>query len=1204
EAPSGRPSAPAAPARLDSLVADHLSLHDQYMSGQLDSVRQLTDLLTQAADQGRVGEIMPGVSAVKEHGLAIGRTHLRANEILRELAGLEYGAAPAAPSTTAPIAPAAFVRPQHAAIPPYTPAPPAALPAAPSAPVTPALELPPAPAALPPAPAALPPAPAAPAPAPLPAPAVAPAVAPASGGGASVDAAAVQAALLEVVSEKTGYPTDMLDLGMDIEADLGIDSIKRVEIMGSLQERFPTESTAGPEALAELRTLSDITAFISSQTSTAAAPAAPAATPAVAPASGGGAAVDPAAVQAALLEVVAEKTGYPTDMLDLGMDIEADLGIDSIKRVEIMGTLQERFPTATTAAGPEALAELRTLSDITAFISNQADTATVTGTTPGAPAAPDAAEDADGIGRGQAVLTPLPEPDRLVGAFPEGSVALLVDDGGDLVPPLARRLAAEGWQISVLRLPEVAARLTDEGVEQVDDNALSGWGSAELAARVKEITDRNPRLVLLPATRQDLDWREGVRRLAHGLLIAKHVVAPLREAAATGRTAFLTVTALDGAFGLRGVAEALAPAGGYGGLVKTLAVEAPEVFCRGVDLAPGLDPADAAALVTAELHDAAAGPVQVARDGAGRAALSLAETPFAERAGHEGTLPSEPTADDLLVVTGGGRGITASCVVDLAGRYHTGLLLLGRTPLTEEPGWAAGLYGPADLKAAAVGHLREQGEKPVPKRVEQMYQSVVAVREIRQTLEQVHTAGGTAEYLAVDITDAAAVKAALAPYAARVTGLVHGAGVLADQLIEQKKAAEIERVFAPKLDGLRAVVQALPEERLRHVLLFSSVAGFFGNRGQSDYAMANEVLNAWASSFKLRHPDSRVTSVNWGAWDSGMVSPQIKEVFAERGIALIGARTGPRLFTEQFAADRGGDVVTVLGPTTPLSSRPVVVPPTAVVVQRELSALADTALVTDHVIGDTPVVPAALALGWAIGAVERITGATVGRVRDFSVLKGVVLGADEHERLRLRAQAAADGSGAEVLIESADGEGATRPRYSAKLDLTAAGSDRPLVTGLPALGGGRDAAGLYQDGTLFHGPALRGIRKVAAEDGTRLVLECELAEPAASGGAFSGALYGPGTADLLLQAALVWTRLHRNTASLPLAVAEAELYEALPDGGPFLAVVEPVDPAADPNSAITKLTVTACAPDGRVLARFAGVSVAAAPQLAAKFVNS
>ncbi|BBB00134.1 putative polyunsaturated fatty acid synthase PfaA [Actinacidiphila reveromycinica] len=1376
-APSVLETAPVDNDRLADLMADHLELHDEYLNGQLQSAERLARLLERADEQGRVNQVIAGVTAVKEHGLAIGRTHLRANEILRDLAGLELGTAPAAPAA----APAAYVEPARpATLPVAAPAPAPGI-AAPA----PAVAVPvaaPAPAPAAPAPAPAPVVPAAPvAAAPAPAPAAAPAgpdsasvesalldvvaektgypadmleldmdveadlgidsikrveimgvlqerfgveasagpealaelrslrdivefmavpgavgagvpaaavavpaagvsagpdaaavesallgvvaektgypaemleldmdveadlgidsikrveimgvlqerfgveasagpealaelrslrdivefmavpgavgagvpaaavAVPAAGVSAGPDAAAVESALLGVVAEKTGYPAEMLELDMDVEADLGIDSIKRVEIMGVMQERFAFESSAGPEALAELRSLRDIVEFVAGGDASAAQPAA---APAAAQASAGGVSAGPdaAAVESALLGVVAEKTGYPAEMLELDMDVEADLGIDSIKRVEIMGVMQERFAFES-SAGPEALAELRSLRDIVEFVAG-GDASTPQPAAAPVPA-PASTEPRGRIGRAQAALAVLPEPDRLVNAYPQGSGALIVDNGGDITPVLAERLAAEGWKVHVLRLPGVAERASG-----VRDHALAGWGVTELAARVEDALADRISLVLDLTTAPGGDWADGVRRLAHSLLVAKHVVEPLTEAAAFGRAAFVAVTRLDGAFGLHGVAEESIPGGGVAGLVKTLAVEAPELFCRAVDLAPALDPAAAAAVVLEEVHAAGAEPVQVGRDGTRRVGLTLADQPLTGTGRASAPLGS----DDLLVVTGGARGITASCVAELARRHRPGLLLLGRTPLGEEPAWAHDVPD-AGLKAAAAGELKAAGEKPTPKRVEQLYRTVVGVREIQATLAEVRAAGSEAEYLAVDITDQAATAAALAPHRERITGLVHGAGVLADQLIGNKKASEIERVFAPKLTGLRSVVAALPEDALRHVVLFSSVAGFFGNRGQSDYAMANEVLNAWASAFKQRHPQTRVTSLNWGAWDSGMVSPEIKAVFEQRGITLIPVGTGARMFAEQFSAERADDVVTVLGPTTPLSEREAVALASEVTVERTLTGLAADPILTDHVIGSEPVLPAAVALGWAIGAVERIGGVPAGQVRDFAVHKGIVFDGTQPETVRLVLSPAGDA--VRVAIRSTGADGALRPHYAAVVDAGTQPAEAALA-GLPALDGGQDAAGFYADGTLFHGPSLRGVRRVLSEARDRLVLQCELPEHRPAGGAFGGTRYAPGTADLLLQAGLVWVRLFQGTASLPLAVGRVDLHHPLPDGEPFLVVVEPAA-GGNGNGTAASLTITACAPDGLVLTRFDAVSVVSAPQLAAKFVTS
>jgi acyl carrier protein len=153
-------------------------------------------------------------------------------------------------------------------------------------------------------------------------------------------------ALLEIVSDKTGYPVETLELDMDMEADLGIDSIKRVEILGAMQTQFPELPKIDNTVLAELRTLGQIIDQMGGHIAAApaqavSAPAAPS-VPAVAVSSA--VQINAQALTQALLEIVSDKTGYPVETLELDMDMEADLGIDSIKRVEILGAMQTQFP--------------------------------------------------------------------------------------------------------------------------------------------------------------------------------------------------------------------------------------------------------------------------------------------------------------------------------------------------------------------------------------------------------------------------------------------------------------------------------------------------------------------------------------------------------------------------------------------------------------------------------------------------------------------------------------------------------------------------------------------------------------------------------------------------------------------------------------------------------------------------------------------
>ena len=183
----------------------------------------------------------------------------------------------------------------------------------------------------------------------------------------------IAAAMMAIVSEKTGYPTEMLELGMDMESDLGIDSIKRVEILGSVQANIPGLPEISGDELSEMRTLGEILAHLQSklggkisngQEAVSTSVEIPAAT-----ASSGVSAED---IVAAVMVIVSEKTGYPTEMLEPGMDMESDLGIDSIKRVEILGSVQDAIPELTEVTGDE-LAEMHTLGQIIDYLKSKKD---------------------------------------------------------------------------------------------------------------------------------------------------------------------------------------------------------------------------------------------------------------------------------------------------------------------------------------------------------------------------------------------------------------------------------------------------------------------------------------------------------------------------------------------------------------------------------------------------------------------------------------------------------------------------------------------------------------------------------------------------------------------------------------------------------------------------------------------------------------
>ncbi len=179
--------------------------------------------------------------------------------------------------------------------------------------------------------------------------------------------------LLRLVSDRTGYPTEMLGLDQDMEAELGIDSIKRVEILGVLQKNLPEPLAANikerMESLTRVKSLNAIVDQLLLNRPTAAPTQAP---PSQMPRTVGAQGIAPlpekTTLTQTLLRLVSDRTGYPTEMLGLDQDMEAELGIDSIKRVEILGALQKNLPEPLAANIKERMESLTRVKSLNAIV--------------------------------------------------------------------------------------------------------------------------------------------------------------------------------------------------------------------------------------------------------------------------------------------------------------------------------------------------------------------------------------------------------------------------------------------------------------------------------------------------------------------------------------------------------------------------------------------------------------------------------------------------------------------------------------------------------------------------------------------------------------------------------------------------------------------------------------------------------------------
>lgn len=613
-----------------------------------------------------------------------------------------------------------------------------------------------------------------------------------------------------------------------------------------------------------------------------------------------------------LLELVSAKTGYPVDLIGLDSDLEADLGIDSIKRIEILASLPKSLGMN---SGKSHLSELRTLREILAVMATMGSESGQTVTENSSP--PMATNQTEfrhfqtileGPSPGVMRLETLPSlsfhQDRL-GMLPKRRAVLIVDDGTATADAAAAMVSEAGHSVAILGSSSPAPKSTWHHV------VLASFDDAGIALALQEVSEKAGPIGAVIYLHRD-ESAGNHDRLKLALLVAKHCGPALRATAAGGRPAFIAAVGMDGAMGISG-AHANPSAGGLFGLVKSLAQEWPDVFCRAVDLGRESGGKDAAVRLLAELTDKEAWPVEVAHTADRRVTLGVHPLPVYGPSATSQMIPAQTT----FLLTGGARGVTAACAVAIAKQFRCRLVLLGRTANdVPEEAWSQGVTDAGELKRRLVQHLRDHHLEATPRTVEARFTALIQQREAQTTLAAIRQAGASVVYKSVDISNAQAVRDALSDIGA-IDGLIHGAGAIADSRIERKTAAEFDRVFAPKVDGLHNLLAHLDTARLRHIVLFSSTAAVSGNAGQSDYAMANEVLNKQAHELKQQLPECHVVSICWGPWDGGMVTPDLAKRFQSRGIRTISKEAGAAFLIDRLLQASDAPVQVVLGDLLP-----------------------------------------------------------------------------------------------------------------------------------------------------------------------------------------------------------------------------------------------------------------------------------------------
>jgi enediyne polyketide synthase len=551
---------------------------------------------------------------------------------------------------------------------------------------------------------------------------------------------------------------------------------------------------------------------------------------------------------------------------------------------------------------------------------------------------------------------------------------------------------------------------------------------------------------------------------------------------------------------------------GAAGLARTLHLEHPDVRTTVVGIT-GTDHvlADVVADVVADVAGTDGfAEVRYTADGT-RTVPVLHATPVADG----GRSPLGP--DDVLLVTGGGKGITAECALAMAQDSGARLALVGRADPAEDT-------------------------------------------ELSANLARMSAAGVTHRYDRLDVTDAeqvAAVVAAIEADLGTVTAIVHGAGRNTPAALGSLTEQEFRQTLATKVTGLRNVLSTVDQDGIRLLVTFGSIIGRAGLRGEAHYATANDWLTELTEQFLAEHPNTRALALEWSVWSGAGMGERlgVVEALMREGITPISVDSGIAVLRGVLADPDAGPVLVVSGraaglptlslprpelPLTRFVDRVVVhYPGVELVTEADLSVDGDPYL-ADHLLERDLLFPAVIGMEAMTQVAQAVTGATTTPVlEDMRFLRPIVVPETGSTTIRIAALVR-DADTVDVVIrssETAHGADHFRARVSfadtgrpeptadrttatdraATVDRTAT-ADRATMTGaLPVVP--IDPVSELYGAVLFQGKRFQRLLAYRTSSARRAVAELSTSSPAPWFAPFlpqEMVLADPGTRDAVM----------------------------------------------------------------------------------------
>ncbi|MEL7341356.1 MAG: short-chain dehydrogenase, partial [Bacteroidota bacterium] len=366
-----------------------------------------------------------------------------------------------------------------------------------------------------------------------------------------------------------------------------------------------------------------------------------------------------------------------------------------------------------------------------------------------------------GVERFEIGLSFLPQPDFLAYRIPKTHHTLMTNDGSALSIQLADKLRAEGNQVVILNLPGIPNPIRKQAVN------LAAYTDKAVGQAIAQIQQQYGQTGSFIHLHPHFEFEQGnftqhfqaEREVTKALFfVAKHIQKDLNKLGQQQRANFISVTRMDGKLGQGKRSNTSVVGGGITGLVKCLNLEWSPVFCRALDLQPEIATEEMAKHIMAELHDPNRNLIEVGISEEGRKTTNVqAATPSENQ-----TIQTKVSQESVFLVSGGARGVTASCVIEMAKTFQCKFILLGRSDFSfEVPDFAQAESDEGNLKRLIMLDLQAKGEQPSLAKVKSIFKQIVAKQEIKNTLAQIKSHGAEVAYIQGDVTKLSSFRQAL-----------------------------------------------------------------------------------------------------------------------------------------------------------------------------------------------------------------------------------------------------------------------------------------------------------------------------------------------------------------------------------------------------------------------------------------------------------